>query len=174
MSNVLPGDKAVKTGLPSWLQPNGIMRHQLCVLRNMDVHATLSGQPVEITSLPSATEDRYGVRLHYMTMELKVEKEQLVKACNKCAQAKEHLLRCGKCFTAHYCSAECQRADWSNHKLSCSRQFEQYQSMLNEELVKASQEGNGECVRVLISRGAKVKYVCFTAPTVPSYPFSIL
>ena len=148
--------------LPTWLQPNGIMRHQLCQLKNMDVHATLSGQPVVITALPSATEDRYSVKLYRdMTMDLKVEKEQLVKACNKCTLAKDGLLRCGKCFTAHYCSADCQRADWSIHKQFCSKIMEQFQSMLNEELVKASQEGNGECFKILIARGAKVKYVSF-------------
>ena len=32
----------------------------------------------------------------------------------------ETIQKCARCFTAYYCSRECQIADWSNHKLECS------------------------------------------------------
>jgi len=39
--------------------------------------------------------------------------------CMVCAEAPEKLKRCGGCGTTCYCSAECQRADWKEHKLVC-------------------------------------------------------
>lgn len=40
--------------------------------------------------------------------------------CNTCAEMlKEKLKVCSKCKTTHYCSAECQKADWKTHKLTC-------------------------------------------------------
>lgn len=32
----------------------------------------------------------------------------------------EPLKRCGRCRARHYCSTECQRNDWANHKNECS------------------------------------------------------
>ncbi|KAI9374061.1 hypothetical protein BJX61DRAFT_344395 [Aspergillus egyptiacus] len=45
-------------------------------------------------------------------------------ACNICAKkaSKETTLkRCGKCKAIWYCSRECQKADWKDHKESCSK-----------------------------------------------------
>jgi hypothetical protein len=40
-------------------------------------------------------------------------------ACGKQATADKKLLVCGRCRAAHYCSPECQKASWKEHKLSC-------------------------------------------------------
>lgn len=43
--------------------------------------------------------------------------------CAKCSKDKsdsgQGLKRCGRCKLAHYCSRECQKADWKNHKTLC-------------------------------------------------------
>ena len=41
----------------------------------------------------------------------------VVPVCCTCGKADTgHLLRCGKCRTASYCSEKCQRQSWSRHK----------------------------------------------------------
>jgi hypothetical protein len=42
-------------------------------------------------------------------------------SCNGCGQIPGTPLRCGQCKTTMYCSAECQRSDWSYHKRLCRR-----------------------------------------------------
>lgn len=44
--------------------------------------------------------------------------------CRKCAKpesSKNILQRCGRCKTASYCSRDCQKEDWKEHKTSCLR-----------------------------------------------------
>jgi len=40
--------------------------------------------------------------------------------CDSCSQANPRML-CSHCHLAHYCSRECQRKDWKEHKLACSQ-----------------------------------------------------
>lgn len=40
-------------------------------------------------------------------------------ACWGCKGIYTTVLRCGKCRSVQYCSAECQRADWPQHKPTC-------------------------------------------------------
>ncbi|KAJ9652709.1 hypothetical protein H2201_009203 [Coniosporium apollinis] len=44
--------------------------------------------------------------------------------CASCAKTKSNsgidLKRCAKCQTTHYCSRECQKADWKKHKRVCA------------------------------------------------------
>lgn len=42
--------------------------------------------------------------------------------CGHCHSSKKQggLLKCGKCMTAYYCDARCQKLAWSNHKHSCA------------------------------------------------------
>lgn len=47
------------------------------------------------------------------------ETTQNEKKCNHCG--KESKLRCGKCHSIYYCDQECQKKDWSSHKLKCSK-----------------------------------------------------
>lgn len=41
--------------------------------------------------------------------------------CAKCDELKEKMPLCGGCRKVRYCSQECQRADWSVHKLICKK-----------------------------------------------------
>ncbi|KZT67860.1 hypothetical protein DAEQUDRAFT_672474 [Daedalea quercina L-15889] len=42
------------------------------------------------------------------------------KMCAKCGKTDVPLKICSKCHAAKYCSAECQRADWREHKQACT------------------------------------------------------
>lgn len=50
--------------------------------------------------------------------------------CTTCHASGPSLQRCGKCGTATYCSAECQRGDWAVHKHVCSLGLEDRGQML--------------------------------------------
>ena len=40
--------------------------------------------------------------------------------CNACgARFERRLQRCARCGLVYYCSRECQRADWNDHKANC-------------------------------------------------------
>lgn len=39
--------------------------------------------------------------------------------CSNCKINALDLKRCGRCRRVNYCCAECQRADWLQHKASC-------------------------------------------------------
>ena len=42
------------------------------------------------------------------------------EVCQNCFLAAASLQVCGKCKVCHYCSADCQRAHWPQHKSICS------------------------------------------------------
>ncbi|MES1921737.1 hypothetical protein MHBO_003266 [Bonamia ostreae] len=42
------------------------------------------------------------------------------KSCDKCKKNTEKLKKCGACKKVEYCSRECQKSDWENHKKICS------------------------------------------------------
>ena len=46
---------------------------------------------------------------------------EIRKPCSMCSTryAPKLLKRCGRCHSASYCSLDCQRADWPNHKQFC-------------------------------------------------------
>lgn len=48
-----------------------------------------------------------------------------VDGCNRCGKEKQDsgksLLNCAKCRKTKYCSAECQKTDWKEHKKSCGK-----------------------------------------------------
>ncbi|KDQ10354.1 hypothetical protein BOTBODRAFT_163913 [Botryobasidium botryosum FD-172 SS1] len=41
----------------------------------------------------------------------------MTESCEVCD--KTALIRCSECQSAHYCSAECQKADWPSHQAGC-------------------------------------------------------
>ena len=47
--------------------------------------------------------------------------------CRVCGRVKGQngaaLQKCGRCRALSYCSKQCQRADWKNHRRDCKRQF---------------------------------------------------
>lgn len=45
----------------------------------------------------------------------------VVEVCDSCRQSKGQLRKCSVCHSAQYCSVECQKADWKEHKLVCKR-----------------------------------------------------
>jgi len=43
------------------------------------------------------------------------------ESCQLCHLATESIKRCGACKVAKYCSADCQKKDWKEHKLGCKK-----------------------------------------------------
>lgn len=41
-------------------------------------------------------------------------------ACNACGKSDVELLKCGGCGNVRYCSSDCQKKDWKNHKPNCN------------------------------------------------------
>ncbi|GME25498.1 hypothetical protein M1813_003692 [Neofusicoccum parvum] len=41
-------------------------------------------------------------------------------SCAICGKTDGNIKRCAKCHTTHYCSRDCQKADWKTHKKSCA------------------------------------------------------
>jgi hypothetical protein len=41
--------------------------------------------------------------------------------CDKCNNEKTALHKCARCLEKNYCSAECQRVDWPEHKKVCCK-----------------------------------------------------
>src|SRR6218665_1278061 len=45
----------------------------------------------------------------------------LMSRCNSCGVLGTEMKKCSQCKSACYCSPECQRRDWKNHKITCRR-----------------------------------------------------
>ena len=41
------------------------------------------------------------------------------KFCFTCSKVNIHLLKCGNCKSIYYCSKECQKSNWTDHKKIC-------------------------------------------------------
>ena len=39
--------------------------------------------------------------------------------CSACSEVVEKVMRCAACNIPAYCSKDCQKADWKNHKIAC-------------------------------------------------------
>ena len=58
-----------------------------------------------------ASNEELGMRVEGNTL--------IVTSCRRCGMGANK--RCGGCKTAHYCSVECQREDWSEHRVPCKK-----------------------------------------------------
>lgn len=52
--------------------------------------------------------------------EKKVENQNTNLSCKTCGKSDVELSRCGACGKVRYCSSDCQKKDWKNHKLDCT------------------------------------------------------
>ena len=52
-----------------------------------------------------------------------LDAEKRVRTCHKCNKEKigekDKMKKCGKCKGVYYCTADCQQADWKEHKKCC-------------------------------------------------------
>jgi hypothetical protein len=48
------------------------------------------------------------------------QKKIKMRICAHCRKLEVKMNKCGACELAHYCSAKCQRADWSQHEKNCT------------------------------------------------------
>ncbi|CAD8117731.1 unnamed protein product [Paramecium sonneborni] len=46
--------------------------------------------------------------------------KQIQDSCQICNKQDAELLRCSQCKSIYYCSIECQKKDWKDHKFICS------------------------------------------------------
>jgi hypothetical protein len=56
------------------------------------------------------------------------------QSCNKCGKQYDTMSKCSKCKCVFYCSSECQKSDWMDHKIICKE---------IEQALKLA--GNGHC-----------------------------
>ncbi|PRP85897.1 hypothetical protein PROFUN_06171 [Planoprotostelium fungivorum] len=49
------------------------------------------------------------------------KKIQVITTCHKCHKDEAHLKLCSGCKKVRYCSADCQKKDWNDHKPDCLR-----------------------------------------------------
>src|SRR5947209_7834221 len=58
-----------------------------------------------------------------------------IRICYFCKIEKEHMSTCSKCKIVLYCSRQCQKDDWKNHRLTCSPEQKQ-EGIKNKQTVK--------------------------------------
>jgi hypothetical protein len=120
-----------------------------------------NGKLARIESL-SADEDtgRYLVELQdaspQLSSKFSVKPENMVRACDCCHQSGAATMQyCGKCKNAAYCNAECQRSDWTRHKIDCNKMSSQRQ-FVKSPIFLAVVSGNLAEVQKVVREGADV------------------
>lgn len=89
--------------------------------RAKDPQAEISRFPFVFTN-PTSPVFKYFFDLAYGLQNISAnptqnkESQAICQACSKAATE-----RCSSCKKIYYCSADCQKADWKNHKLVCKR-----------------------------------------------------
>jgi len=87
----------------------------------------------------------------------------LNKYCEFCrTKLSEHLLLCSQCRKAHYCSKECQRNDWKNHKQCCEqnssleiKNIDKYENMAKNFLIDHADELQAKLDETISETGLK-------------------
>lgn len=54
-------------------------------------------------------------------MKVAIELVIIQKRCSRCPKKALTMKRCSQCHERHYCSRDCQLADWPEHKRSCTK-----------------------------------------------------
>lgn len=57
------------------------------------------------------------------------------KTCAHCNKSREKMQRCVRCRLSYYCKIECQKADWSKHKVNCIKSAKNRESKITEKKV---------------------------------------
>lgn len=47
---------------------------------------------------------------------------RLGRSCRRCDKIGRHYKCCSRCLKIYYCSPDCQRADWPQHRATCRRE----------------------------------------------------
>jgi hypothetical protein len=97
------------------------------------------------------------------------------KECAACSATPTALLRCSRCQEVWYCSKDCQRRDWSEHKQRCGAAkelFEMGSVDPKEAELKAQSMAFNKAVRAAKKSGAPIMTMSFTAfgPVGPGMP----
>ena len=72
-----------------------------------------------------------------------VEDDSMDTVCSGCCKSLEEVQgnnRCSKCKVVRYCSQECQRSDWRDHKEECGS-LVQFEKKLKESAQAGAEEG---------------------------------
>jgi hypothetical protein len=54
-------------------------------------------------------------------MDSKRRAQFMGRACHACFKTEANMLKCGLCLKAYYCTKECQKSHWRQHKATCDR-----------------------------------------------------
>lgn len=52
-----------------------------------------------------------------------------VECCACCKKPKAGLMSCSRCLAVKYCSRECQKYDWKNHKTVCVQLYDEFENL---------------------------------------------
>jgi hypothetical protein len=90
----------------------------------------------------------------HLSRQILVKPDNMARACDCCHQAGAATMQyCGRCRSAAYCNAECQRSDWKRHKVDCS-QMNSHRQLGKIPLFIAAGLGNLAEVEKLVRAGA--------------------
>lgn len=83
--------------------------------------------------------------------------------CDKKPEEGQKFKTCGKCRVSHYCSPECQKAHWKNHKMYCEqlgskRDIKQWIHLTNA-FIEARKEKLREYAKILSKTVDKVAFL---------------
>ncbi|KAF9485991.1 hypothetical protein BDN70DRAFT_870477 [Pholiota conissans] len=123
------------------LQDVALLKRRLEVAASIEMtypdwFMTAYGRPKFVLSEPDVAAD------------IKREKRHICHICTGCQKVdsiEEPFKRCGQCLQDYYCSKECQKLDWPQHKMRCRQSVRQKRY---ESIVKAI-EANKECMGYL-------------------------
>lgn len=58
----------------------------------------------------------------------------VITVCHNCHTPNSNLMWCSKCHAVKYCSKDCQRANWSNHKINCNKHLKPKVTIASEQI----------------------------------------